>query len=112
MNQKIKSTIKSLLGVKGGKVAKQEKSCLCGHCCFPDPVDNIQAKKPNLTSIKGGKGKTSTVQTVNVQKMIEAKMPTVGFTPRRAEFIPCGNGKCRSFEQINMEVLPCGNGGC
>ena len=94
MNQKIKSTIKSLLGIKGGKVAKQEKSCLCGYCCFPEPVDNIQAKKPNLTSIKGGKGKTSTVQTVNVQKMIEATMPTVGFTPR----IPHQNdgGPCKT----------------
>jgi hypothetical protein len=102
MNQKFKSTIKSLLGVKGGKVAKQEKSCLCGHCCFPDPVDNIQAKKPNLTSIKGGKGKTSTVQTVNVQKMIEeATIPTVGFTPRRAEQTPCST-RCRSFVVSNF----------
>jgi len=82
MTKIFKNTIKSLLGVKGGKVAKQEKSCLCGHCCFPEPVESIPVKKSNLTSIKGGKGKTSTVQTVNVQKMIEASMPTVGFTPR------------------------------
>ncbi len=71
MTQNMKNTIKSLLNIKGGKVAKQEKSCLCGHCCFPEPVESIPVKKSNLTSIKGGKGKTSTVQTVNVQKMIE-----------------------------------------
>jgi hypothetical protein len=51
MNPKIKSTIKSLLGVKGGKVAKQEKSCICWHCCVPDQVDNIKAKSLNLPSI-------------------------------------------------------------
>ena len=97
MNQKFKNTIKSLLGVKGGKVAKQEKSCICWHCCVPDQVDNIKAKSLNLPSIKGGKGKTSRVQTVNVQKMIEATMPTVGFTPRRPnESGPCGN-PCRNL---------------
>jgi hypothetical protein len=56
-------------------------------------VDNIKAKSLNLPSIKGGKGKTSTVQTVNVQKMIEATMPTVGFTPRKAnDGGPSGTG--------------------
>jgi hypothetical protein len=62
MTKIFKNTIKSLLGVKGGKVAKQEKSCLCGHCCFPEPVESIPVKKSNLTSIKGGKGKISTVR--------------------------------------------------
>jgi hypothetical protein len=52
----------------------------------------------SLLSIKGGKGKTSTVQTTNVQKMIEeATMPTVGFTPRREnEAGPCSH-RCRKF---------------
>ena len=86
MNQKIKNTMKSLLGIKGGKAAKQEKSCICWHCCVPEPVDNIQAKKPNLTSIKGGKGKTSTVQSTSVQKMIEATMPVI--VTARSPFSP------------------------
>jgi hypothetical protein len=101
MNQKFKSTITSLLGVKGGKAGKAE----------PNPATmqrpksvNLEASPCNhrhhsisLLNIKGGKGKTSTVQTVNVQKMIEATMPTVGFTPRRPnEAGPCSNG-CRRF---------------
>ena len=97
MNQKFKSTIKSLLGVKGGKVAKQEKSCLCGHCCFPEPVDNIQAKKPNLTSIKGGKGKISTVPSINKVKGVQ--IPSTkwgGFEQPNYEAGPCSNG-CRRF---------------
>ena len=102
MNPKIKSTIKSLLGVKGGKAVKAEPNpstmqrpksvnldqapeCICGRSIV------------SLLNIKGGKGKTSTVQTVNMQKMIEATMPTVGFTPRRPnEAGPCSNG-CRRF---------------
>ncbi len=72
MNQKIKSTIKSLLGVKGGKAVKSE----------PNPATMQHPKSVNLDAgacshrcrsisllnIKGGKGKTSTVQTVNVSK--------------------------------------------
>jgi hypothetical protein len=66
MNQKIKSTITSLLGVKGGKAGKAE----------PNPATmqrpksvNLEASPCNhrhhsisLLNIKGGKGKTSTVQ--------------------------------------------------
>jgi hypothetical protein len=89
MTKIFKNTIKSLLGVKGGKVAKQEKSCLCGHCCFPEPVESIPVKKSNLTSIKGGKGKTSTVPSTNVQKMIEASMPVIGINLMKRDFNPC-----------------------
>jgi hypothetical protein len=66
MNQKFKNTIKSLLGVKGGKAGKAE----------PNPATmqrpksvNLEASPCNhrhhsisLLNIKGGKGKTSTVQ--------------------------------------------------
>ena len=89
MNQKFKSTIKSLLGVKGGKAGKAE----------PTPATMQHPKSVNLDggpcktcpsisllNIKGGKGKTSTVQTVNVQKMIEASMPVIGTA--RSPFSP------------------------
>ena len=90
MNQKIKSTIKSLLGIKGGKAVKSEpnpatmqhpksvnlEACPCNH----------RHHSISLLNIKGGKGKTSTVQTVNVQKMIEATMPVIGTA--RSPFSP------------------------
>jgi hypothetical protein len=95
MNQKFKSTIKSLLGVKGGKAGKAEPTPATMQ--HPKSV-NLEAgpcsngcRSISLLNIKGGKGKTSTVQTVNVQKMIEASMP-VGVL--RGPFIPCGNGGC------------------
>ena len=83
MNQKFKSTIKSLLGVKGGKAGKAEPTPAtmqhpksvnlevlpCGNGC----------RSISLLNIKGGKGKTSTVQTVNVQTI---KMPVVRLTTR------------------------------
>jgi hypothetical protein len=66
MNQKIKSTIKSLLGVKGGKAVKAEPNPATMQ--HPKSV-NLEASPCNhrhpsisLLNIKGGKGKTSTVQ--------------------------------------------------
>jgi hypothetical protein len=84
MTQNMKNTIKSLLGVKGGKAGKVEPNpatmqrpksvsldqapeCICGRSIV------------SLLNIKGGKGKTSTVQTVNVQTI---KMPVVRLTTR------------------------------
>ena len=83
MNQKIKSTIKSLLGVKGGKAVKSE----------PNPATMQHPKSVNLDAgacshrcrsisllnIKGGKGKTSTVQSTSVQTI---KTPVIRLTAK------------------------------
>ena len=95
----MKNTIKSLLGVKGGKAGKAEPNPATMQHPKSVNLDGSPCKTcPTLLNIKGGKGKTSTVQTVNVQKMIEeATMPTVGFTPRREnEAGPCSH-RCRKF---------------
>ena len=92
MNPKIKSTIKSLLGVKGGKAGKAEPNPATMQYPKSVNLDGSPCKTcPTLLNIKGGKGKTSTVPSTNVQKMIEASMP-VGVL--RGPFIPCGNGGC------------------
>jgi hypothetical protein len=83
MNQKFKSTIKSLLGVKGGKAVKTEPNPATMQ--HPKSVsldlapECVCFRSISLLNIKGGKGKTSTVQTVNVQTI---KTPVVRFTTK------------------------------
>ena len=84
MTKIFKNTLKSLLGVKGGKAVKSEPNpatmqrpksvsldlapeCICGRSIV------------SLLNIKGGKGKTSTVNIANVQTI---KTPIIRFTTK------------------------------
>ena len=84
MNQKFKSTIKSLLGVKGGKAVKAEPNPATMQ--HPKSVNLDQAPQcgcgrsiVSLLNIKGGKGKTSTVQSTSVQTI---KTPVIRLTAK------------------------------
>jgi hypothetical protein len=80
MNPKIKSTIKSLLGVKGGKAGKAEPNPATMQRPKSVNLDGSPCKTcPTLLNIKGGKGKTSTVNIANVQTI---KTPIIRFTTK------------------------------
>jgi hypothetical protein len=98
MTQNMKNTIKSLLGVKGGKAVKAEPNpstmqrpksvnldqapeCICGRSIV------------SLLNIKGGKGKTSTVQTINI--------PQIGV--RGAEDVVPGTTDCVCRKSIFLK---------
>ena len=94
--------MKSLLGVKGGKAVKSEPNPATMQ--HPKSISLEQAPpcktcpSISLLNIKGGKGKTSALQTTSVQTISTIKSVQIPST------------KWGGFEQPNYEAGPCSNG--